>query len=857
MTRFNQFSFVLITGLALLAVSGCGRSSEPPPPPSPPPVAAPPPPPQPQAPPKEEKKEELPEDLAVWGPEHFTLARNKQDKKLFDAVERLISDAVGGQRVEEAVAVLRTLLERPTTPQAAGGPGGPGAGPYGSPMYGPGGPPGMSEEGYEPASGYPGAPPMARPQPAQGKDPKFESELLKIVAGGLVKIATEASLKVITELLEGNIEVINDRLAVETTLQGVVEQIQQPMYEELVINILCHPPRMPKTTGQAGAPMMGAYPGMPPSSEYGSPGGYPSPESMEYESGPPGEYGSGYPGYPGSGGGPQTKMKGDEIQRLLFELAKNSLTEKIRMALAAHVMDPNTRQADRQLMMPILTQPVPDNLPVLLVFLQKGDSKQPLVAWITDVLTDLTAAVLAAVLGAEDPNGLNDLLALSQQRQPSLPGAQPGMPGYGGYPSPGAPMGTPPGYPGASPPMAPFPGAGQYPGAPPPGVGQYPGSSPSGEEYEKETSVGPYPGQARMGPGFPMGPTTTPQGFPKLSIVERRLTVRGLPRDVALQVAPKLWSPNVINFVDSRLMQARSLTENPREILLAATLPMDITRARLASLFRANLDNGPEPLTALGFGNNLFVDPGLVVVLKSLPREDLTKPSTPTPPTRPPLRRPPRVQPGAGPYPGGEGEQPYGSTGPYGSGIGSPQGQPTLTPKMRWMLMSESLGRSICKKLKEAGDRLATLDPTSLDTVAQKRPPEFQSLHPNSAVISEFHLDWPNSQLKQELPDVQFDPMRVHYIRVESHSSPNVVAGFYRRKLSAINQRIIADGIWLDALQTLTDGKPRRQSIDIFITHDAGEIGPQDQVDVVVELLSVEILSRDAAARTGGDSVLR
>jgi hypothetical protein len=814
-------------------------------------VAAPPPPsPQPQAPPKEEKKEELPEDLSAWTAEHFSLARKKQDKKLFDALDRLISDATAGQRVDEAVSVLRSLLERPATPQAAGGPG---AGPYGSPMYG--SPSTIPEEGYSPESGYPGAPPMAQPQAAQSKDPKFEPELLKIVAAGIVKIANAASLEVINDLLEGKIEVINDRLAVGTTLQGVVEQIEQPIYEDLVIKVLCNPPRMPKTGGVPGAPGMGGYPGMP-SPEYGSPGSYPSPESMTYESEPSAEYGSGYPGYPGAGypgmgGAPQSKMKGEEIQRLLFELAKNSLTEKIRMALAAHVMDPSTRQSDRQLFMPILTQPVPDNLPVLLVFLQKGDSKQPLVAWIMDVLTDMTSAVFAAVLGAEDPNGLNDLLALAQQRRvPGMAGGQPGMPGYPGYSSPEGYGSMPTGYaPGASPPIATLPGPGQYPGGFPPG-----------EEYPTETSVGPYPGQPGMRPGPQAGLIVTPQGLPKLAAAERRLAVRGLPRDVALQVAPKLWSSTVIDFVDSRLRQARSLKDNPREILLAATLPVDVIRARLTALFRANLDSGPEPLTALGFGNNLFVDPGLVVVLKTLPREDLPKPNTPFPQGRPPFRRPFRGQPGQPgmrPYPGAEGEHSYPGGGPYGSGMTSPQGQPALTPKMRWMLMSESLGRSVCGKLKEAGDRLATLDPTSLDTVAQKRPPEFQALHPNSAVIAEFHLDWPNSQLKQELPDVQFDPMRVHYIRVESHSSPNVVAGFYRRKVSTLNQRTISDGIWLDALQTLTDGKPRRQSLDIFITHDAGEIGPQDQVDVVVELLSVEILSREAAARAGSENVLR
>jgi len=840
MTRSNLILCGLLIGLTFLFVCGCGGGDEPPPaPPSPPPVAAPPPPPsQPQQPPKEEKKEELPEDLSAWKEEHFTLARKKQDKKLFDALDRLVSDAGGGQRVDEAVSILRTLLQRPATPQGAPGLS---AGPYGSPMYGSGSPSSIPEEGY------PGAPPMAQPQATQSKDPNFEPDLLKAVAAGIVKVANQASLTVINDLLEGKIEVLNDRLAVETTLQGVVDRIKEPMYEDLVIKVLCNPPRVAKTAGAPGAPGMGTYPGMPSSPEYGSPGPYGSPESITYESGAPPEYGS---GYPGMGGGSQTKMRGDEIQRLLFELAKNSLTEKIRMALAAHVMDPNTRQTDRQLMMPILTQPVPDNLPVLLVFLQKGDTKQPLVAWIMDVLTDMTAAVFAAILGAEDPNGLNDLMALAQQRQiPGLSGPQRGMPGYPGYPSPEG-YGAPSAEYGSPAPVATMPGSGPYPGG-----------SPPGEAYSPETSVGPYPGQPGMRPGMQTGLVTTPQGLPKLVAMERRLTVRGLPRDVALQVAPVLWSSNLINFVDSRLMQARSLKDNPREILLAATLPLDATRARLASLFRANLDNGPEPLTALGFGNNLFVDPGLVVVLKGMPREDIPKPSTPTPPTRSPLRRPPRGQPGqpgTGPYPGAEGDQPGSSPmGPYGSGTASGQTQLSLTPKMRWMLMSESLGRSICKKLKEAGDRLATLDPTSLDAVAQKRPPEFQSLHPNSAVIAEYHLDWPNSQLKQELPNVQFDPMRVHYIRLESHSNPNVVAGFYRRKLSSLNQRTIADGIWLDGLQTLTDGKPRRQSIDIFITHDAGEIGPQDQVDVVVELLSVEILSREAAARAGGDSVLR
>ncbi|HPZ83638.1 MAG TPA: hypothetical protein PL064_09390, partial [Thermogutta sp.] len=168
MTRSNLVLGGLLIGLTLLAIFGCGRGSEPPPPPSPPPVAAPPPPPpQPQPQPKEEKKEELPEDLSTWTKDHFILARKKQDKKIFDALEQLIADATAGQRGEEAVSILRALLERPASPQPAGGPGGP----YGSPMYGPGMASGMPEEGYSPEYGSPGPSPMPQPQAAQAKDP--------------------------------------------------------------------------------------------------------------------------------------------------------------------------------------------------------------------------------------------------------------------------------------------------------------------------------------------------------------------------------------------------------------------------------------------------------------------------------------------------------------------------------------------------------------------------------------------------------------------------------------------------------------------------------------------------------------
>lgn len=823
--------FRLVTGIllaALLPILGCSSggdsSSSAPTSSGPPPVVSPPPPSQPAATAQQEakpKEGDLPEDVSQWTAEHFKLAHEKKDKKILAAIDALVARAAAGQDADQAVTILRSLMERP----AAAKPQGPG-GPYGSPGgYGPGGPygsPSSPESGYPPGSGYPGTPPAGQASPGPGTDQEFESELLKAAATAMVKIGTQAALAAINDLLEAKFEVIDDRLGVEATLTEVTQNIQKPEYEDLVIRVLCNPPRMPKT-----APGAGGYPGSPGygGSPYGSPPvsgyeSYPSPESMSSE------YGSGYPGYPGAPGMgvPGRKMTGEEIRRMLLDLAKDVLTDKIRKALAEHVMNPKSPPVDKQLFLPILAKPVPENLPVLLVLLQKGDSKQPLVVWLMDVLTDTSAAVLAAVMGAEDPAGMDALTTFAETaRIPGITGGQPGMAGYG----PGTSSGE----------------YGYAPGQPPPG---YPTPSP-----EYGSPPGAYPAAPYGTTGPQAGPGQT--NFPRLTLMDRQLKIPGLPRDVALKAAPRIWSPETVNFVDSRLRQVRSLKENSRDILMAATFPLNSTRARLGAILRGNLEEGPEPLTALGFGSNLFVDPGLVVVLKTLPREDPVKPTTGPRGTRP-LGRRPGARPGDPGY-GGSTTGPETSGQPYGGAGG--QQQQTLSPKARWMLMSESLDRSVCKMLKEAADRLATLDPTSLDGLPAKRPSEFQAIHPNASIVAEYHLDWPNSRLKEELPGVTFDPMRIHYIRAESHSIPSVVAGFYRRKVADIEQRTIADGLWLDGLRTLTDGKPRRQSIDIFITHTAGEIGPQDEVDVVVELLSVEVLSQDAAARAESGTALR
>lgn len=702
----------------------------------------------------------------------------------------------------------------------------------------------------------------------------------------------------INDLLEGKIEVLDDPLAVETTVKGAIDRLQNAEYEKLVVKLLCDPPRMQATQGATpGSPgIPGSSPspygsGMPPgygptgappaygssapppgygptgpppgygSTPYGSPGSAPP---MEYGSSPESvqtEYGSEYgsegapPGSPygppgGAAGARKAKLTGLEIQKLTFDLLQDQMPERIRIQLASHVLSPQARQSDRQLFVPFLMKPVPENLPVLLVFAQKGDTKDPAVAMVVDIVTEFTSAVLAAVMGAEDATGMAGLAALvgaqnAQQGQGAVslsgilggtapsPGGSPYPPGY-----PGGSM--PPGYPGSTVP----PGSGYGSGSPPPTAYGSTGAPPGGYESEGYPMQ---PGYGTPGSGQTAGNRVRPR--------ERNLRITGLPRDLALKLAPRIWTDEGVGFVETRIASSKSLKENPREVLLAATLPMDSVRARVFQFLKAHSEEGPEPLMELGLGANVFVDPGFLVSLKLLPREELPKANTPARPSRPmPGRRPP-MRPGA--QPPGEAGYP-GSSGPPGEYPGAP-GQlgaaSQLSPKVRWMFFSEDVGRSLGDYFFKAAQQVASKDPAAAEQFAQKR---VLDVFPNGNLVAEFHLDWPNSQLRQELGSVRFDPMRIHYLRAEGFGRPSVVAGFYRRKLPNVEPRPISDGYWLDVLQTLTDGKARRQSIDVFITHDAGEISDKDEVDLVVEIISVEILAQDAVAATEtGDAKVR
>ena len=165
--------------------------------------------------------------------------------------------------------------------------------------------------------------------------------------------------------------------------------------------------------------------------------------------------------------------------------------------------------------------------------------------------------------------------------------------GAGGYPG-GAPGGAPGlggGYPGGAP--GGDPGLGEAPGgAPglggPPGGGGIPGmqSSMSGMNHAADAPVGP-----------------------------------PIPEELITPAASAMWGPKAVAAVAAKLDSATDVASAGDLVLLAATIPNQKVRESMLGLMSRTHGGGAEAFASLGLFDSNMRDPGLLVVLKSLPRQ--------------------------------------------------------------------------------------------------------------------------------------------------------------------------------------------------------------------------------------------
>lgn len=168
-----------------------------------------------------------------------------------------------------------------------------------------------------------------------------------------------------------------------------------------------------------------------------------------------------------------------------------------------------------------------------------------------------------------------------------------------------------PGYPGAA--MAGYPAAGMATGGAIPGAGMSTqlGGGAEGGFDGGGVDPGGFDGSGEYGPQGPPPPMASAPPLPRIPVAEAALA----------PVARILWAPSVAAQIAQQLQSAPDPGAVTELLALASTFPSDDVRHSIHDLLQRSHSGGATSLIGSGLFQNISRDPGMLTVLKTLPRE--------------------------------------------------------------------------------------------------------------------------------------------------------------------------------------------------------------------------------------------
>jgi hypothetical protein len=308
------------------------------------------------------------------------------------------------------------------------------------------------------------------------------------------------------------------------------------------------------------------------------------------------------------------------------------------------------------------------------------------------------------------------------------------------------------------------------------------------------------------------------------------------------RIADELWSGAFVERMARQLGEVTSATEQPDLFALATSLPSDTLRPIVHKHMMDHWADGASLTSAPQFAPTTVRDPGMLLVLKSLPREDAqTRPQ----PARargnsPQLQRLAQERKarlawnstvytmsstlmrrceiaGRVTQIAAEGTSPVGSSQPLES--------------------VEDLNRLLHER-SESRRRDSTSDtaPQPEGTNDAGFPLEFPAA---AEIETVYHLHWP-AQLEGRV-QAAVSPLVIHYAKLRVEEPGQRAVSFFARQLKGAQDRPLENGRWLDSTSRPTAGNLR--SVDCMITRSKPltSITPVSNRNAVEEL-TVEIL---------------
>jgi hypothetical protein len=292
----------------------------------------------------------------------------------------------------------------------------------------------------------------------------------------------------------------------------------------------------------------------------------------------------------------------------------------------------------------------------------------------------------------------------------------------------------------------------------------------------------------------------------------------GKPLDPS-QTARCLWTNEFAEILDRRLSMLDSLGKSQGALRLAVSVPCPAARAAVRKTLSKYWYEGARVIESGVPRWDAVTDPGLMLVLKSMPRKGLSNRTLE-----------PRAK-KSSKYVTAKPTKPV-----------KPNSEVEVKRKRElveewWIQRSESLARNWCQRLHIAATARGGQASYSPDKDVMPGLPI--SLH-SDRTATVCHCEWPGS-LAAATPEAARDPLDVYYIRIEERNRPARVAGFYRRQLNSFEDRNTQRGVWLDCFEEGSHAG-RKRSIDVFVSKAAPDIPSlrDEELDLIVEVLWIE-----------------
>ena len=372
--------------------------------------------------------------------------------------------------------------------------------------------------------------------------------------------------------------------------------------------------------------------------------------------------------------------------------------------------------------------------------------------------------------------------------------------------------------------------------------------------------------------------------------------------DGAALVAQQLWQPKLLEVLrreaTGHLLSGKAQPQEVAPLLLfGMSTPLPIVRQQLAAYVKSLAGEGTQDVAFGGSFGTYVHDPGLLIVIKQIPRkEDPAKvqersgksdPRRPGRPYTPPAPANPAAGKARAPIEWMQASEDFVSIlmERFHAAAKNPKRKTAQLdgPARRgdWLLVGDNLfdveatsGDPLVAQLlarcqtddagacaaddeepadKPEDDSFGTAAAAAAKAEDAPADPDLGlSFHTEEEPDARYRLNWP-TDLKNKLGSIKPGTMVINYVRFEETSRPISVATHYQRQLKGAKTRLLENGRWVDFLGAGSAAR-RMRSVDVMVTSRAAAPGAPappaaDQAakpknapeEIVVEILSIEI----------------